>query len=92
MKVPGCNSAGTAEKSYPISRSGVAARRSYPTLPCPRPGAVAGKTNPMSKEWWLHGRRRAKRSYSTLKVWRAAVSRYPLSKVRSSGCASLEQP
>ena len=25
----------------------------------PRPGAAAGRTNPTSKERWLHGRRRA---------------------------------
>ena len=30
-RVPGCNSAGTAEKSYPNRRSGAAARRSYLT-------------------------------------------------------------
>ena len=29
--MPGCNSAGTAEKSYPNPRSGAAARRSYLT-------------------------------------------------------------
>ena len=29
--MPGCNGAGTAEKSYPSPRSGAAARRSYPT-------------------------------------------------------------
>ena len=27
--------------------------------PCPRPGAVAGRSQPMSKEQWLHGCRRA---------------------------------
>ena len=30
-RVPGCNGAGTAEKSYPSPRSGAAAGRSYPT-------------------------------------------------------------
>ena len=30
-RVPGCDSVGTAEKSYPNPRSGAAARRSYPT-------------------------------------------------------------
>ena len=25
---------------------------------CPRPGAAAKTSNPMSKELWLHGRRR----------------------------------
>ena len=45
-----------------------------------------------SKEWRLPGHRRAKRSYSTFKVRRGAVRRYPSSKVRSSSCALLEQP
>ena len=36
--------------------------------------------------------KRAKRSYPMLKVRRAAVRRYPSSKVRSNGCALLEQP
>ena len=39
--------------------SGAAARRRYPTPLSLRPGAVAGKTNPTSKEPWLHGCRRA---------------------------------
>ena len=34
----------------------------------PRSGAAAGKSNPTSKEWWLHRHRRAQRSYPTLKV------------------------
>ena len=29
--MPGCDGAGTAEKSYPSPRSGAAAERSYPT-------------------------------------------------------------
>ena len=53
-------------------------------------------SNPTSKEWWLHGSRRAERSYPMFKVRRddlvqgkeqwlrfagAAVKRYPTSKV-----------
>ena len=53
----------------------------------------------MSKEWWLRGRRRAERSYSTFKVRRsdllqgkeqwlhfagAAVKRYPMPKIRET--------
>ena len=56
-------------------------------------------SNPMSKEWQLRGRRRAKRSYCTFKVRRgnlvqgkeqqlrfagAAVKRYSRSKVRET--------
>ena len=32
----------------------------------------------MSKEWWLHGCRRAKRSYSTFKVRRGGHEEIPL--------------
>ena len=86
--MPGCDSAGAAEWSYPR----------------PRPGVAAGRSNPMSKEQWLHGRRRAERSYSTFKIRRgsgeeialvqgkeqllrfagAAVKRYPTSKLRET--------
>ena len=40
----------------------------------------------------LCGRRRAERTYSTFKVRRGSMRRYPSSKVRNSGCALLEQP
>ena len=88
LRVPGCNGAGTAEKSYPS----------------PRSGAAAGKTNPTSKERWLRGHKRAWRSYPMLKVRKgggeeipliegkeqrlcfagAALKRYPTSKVRET--------
>ena len=32
----------------------------------------------MSKEWWLHRRRRAERSYSTFKVRRGGCKEIPL--------------
>ena len=41
-RVPGCDSAGAAEKSYPH----------------PRPGAEARRSKPMSKERWLRRLRR----------------------------------
>ena len=60
---------------------------------CPRSGAVAERSNPTSKEQWLHGRRRAKRSYSTFKIRRGSCEEIPTpSKVRSNSCALLEQP
>ena len=64
--------------------------------PHPRSGSAAERSNPTSKEQWLHGCWRAERSYSMFKVkrgdfvqgkqqWlrfaRAAVKRYPTSKV-----------
>ena len=60
---------------------------------------MAERSYPMSKEWWLHWRWRAERSYSTFKVRRgdlvqgkeqwlhfagAAVKRYPVSKIRET--------
>ena len=35
-------------------------------------------SNPTSKEWWLCGRRRAERSYSTFKVRRGGREEIPL--------------
>ena len=72
------------------------AERRYPM---PEVGAEAERSNPTSKEWQLHGRRRAERSYSMFKVRRgnlvqgkeqwlrfggAAMKRYPTSKVRET--------
>ena len=60
---------------------------------------MAERSNPTSKEQWLHGHRRAERSYSIFKVRRgdlvqgkeqrlrfagAAMKRYPTSKVRET--------
>ena len=73
--------------------------KTFSFLLCPRSGATAERNNPTSKEWWLRGRRRTERSYSTFKVRRgdliqgkeqwlcfagAAVKRYPTSKVRET--------
>ena len=86
--MPGCDGAGTAERSYPTFEARGSGREDQPT----------------SKERWLHGGRRAKRSYSMFKVRRgggeeiplvqgkeqqlhfagAAVKRYPTSKVRET--------
>ena len=59
--------------------------------PCLRPGAVPRRSHPMSKEQWLCGCGRAQRSYPTLKVKKGGGEEIPLSKVRSSSCALLEQ-
>ena len=45
----------------------------------------------MAKELRLHWRRRAESSYPKFKIRRGGLRSYPLSKVRSSGCALLEQ-
>ena len=56
-----------AERSYPTSEVRGRSRedpmpeerRPGGATPCQRPGAVAGRTNPTSKELWLRKRRRA---------------------------------
>ena len=64
QKCTGCDGPcrSMAKRIYPCLRSGLAAGRSYPT----------------SKEQWLPGRRRAKRSYSTFKVRRGGSEEIPL--------------
>ena len=54
-------------------------------IPSLRSGAADEKSNPMSKEQGLCGRRRAKRSYSKFKVRKGDSS-----KVRSRGWSSRE--
>ena len=44
----------------------------------PEARAVAGRTNPMSKELWLRRCRRAWRSYPTLKVRKGGSEEIPL--------------
>ena len=44
----------------------------------PRPRAAEARSNPTSKEWWLHGLRRAKRTYSLSKVRRVIHEKIPL--------------
>ena len=56
------------------------------------PKARAGSREEQPEERWLSRHGRAWRSYPMLKVRNGAVRRYPSSKVRSSGCALLEQP
>ena len=46
--------------------------------PCPRPGVVAKRSNPTSKEWQLHRCRRAERSCSTFKIRRCGREEIPL--------------
>ena len=69
-RVPGCDGAGTAESSYPTSKvrgsgwkplSFTQGQGWLPGWATPglSPGAAAGRSKPMSKEWWLHRHRRA---------------------------------
>ena len=94
--MPGYDGTGAAERSYPMPVVRAAAERTYPM---PEVRAAAERSYLTSKEWWLHGHRRAERIYSTFKVRRgdrvqgkeqrlcfagAAVKRYPTSKVRET--------
>ena len=64
------------------------ARGATPQL---RSGAAAKRSNPMSKEWWLHGRGGPRGTTTGSRSGGVAVRRYPSSKERSSSCAFLEQ-
>ena len=55
------------------------------------------KSNPMSKERWLCGRRRAERSYSTFKVRSGSFEEIPLlqgreQRLRFAGAAVKRHP
>ena len=58
---------------------------------------MAKRSNPTSKEWWLHRRRRAERSYSTFKVRRGGYEEIPLvqgkeQQLRFAGAAVKRYP
>ena len=74
--MPGCNGAGTAERSYPTSEV--------------RGGGQVSK--PRSKERWLGGHRRAERSHPTLKVRMGGGKEIPLIQGKEQRLALLEQP
>ena len=58
---------------------------------CPRSGAAVERSNAKSKEQWLHGAGGPRGATPRSRSGGVAVRRYPSSKVRSSGCALLEQ-
>ena len=57
-----------------------------------RSGAAAERSNPMSKERWLLGCRRAERSHSTLKVRRGGGEEIPLIQGKEQQLRFAEQP
>ena len=57
-----------------------------------RTGAAANRSSPSSKERLLRGAGGLRGATPRSRSERAAVRRYPSSKVRSRGCALLEQP
>ena len=56
-----------------------------------RSGAVAERSNPMSKEWWLPGCRRDERSCSTFKVRRGRGEKIPLVQGKGLCWSSREE-
>ena len=50
----------------------------WPRVPGCDGAGMAKRSNPTSKEWWLHRHRWAKRSYSTFKVRRGGSEEIPL--------------
>ena len=82
-----------AERSYPTSEVRGGSREELPHIqgqgqwrtratPCPRSGVAAERSNPTSKERWLHGCRRAERSYCKFKVRRGGGEEIPLVQVK----------
>ena len=118
-RVPDCESAGTAKRSYPASEVGARPRGDTPRPKpearggwrkeltyAPKPKARGGRReelphDPMP-EARVGGREDQPHVQGAMAVWaqegleelshgRVVVRRYPSSKVRSSGCALLEQ-
>ena len=58
----------------------------------PRPGAAAGRSTPSPRRGSCSGAGGPRGATPRSKSGRAVVRRYPSSKVRSRGCALLEQP
>ena len=67
-----------ATRSYPSPKVRSSGWQLRGATPRPRSGAVAERSNHRSKERWLHGHRRAERSYSRFKVRRGGHERIPL--------------
>ena len=70
LRVPGCNSAGAAKRSYPTPEVRGSGQDKLPhargqgprprrVTPCPRSGAAAETSYPTPKEQWLRGHRGA---------------------------------
>ena len=76
-----------AERSYPSPKvrgsnqeyqAASAQERPRGGTPHLKSGVAAERSKPTSKEQWLHGRRRAKKSYSTFKIRRGGLKEIPL--------------
>ena len=80
--------------AIPRPRSGATARRSYPT---PEDRGRGWEKQPHIQEQWLHGCKRAKRSYSAIKVRRGGGEEIPFiqgkePRLRFAGAAVKRYP
>ena len=102
-RAPGCDSAGAVQRSFPTSRPGAATERSYHTagvrglaqeeLPHARgQGRRLRGATPPPRSSCCTGAGRQRGATPCSRSGGEAMRRYPSSKVRSSGCALLEQP
>ena len=101
-RVPGCDGTGIAKRSHPASEVRGCGREEPPgvrgqgqwsggaTLRM-RPGTAARKINQRPRSSGCAGTGGPRGAIPRCRSERAAVRRYPSSKVRSSGCALLEQ-
>ena len=88
-RMPGCDAVEMAERSYPSLRSGVVARSSYPK---PKARASGREDQSHIQEAVAAQAQVGIEELSHVEGQEGQqVRRYPLSKVRSNGCALLEQ-
>ena len=106
LRVPDCDGTGTAERSYPASEVRGGGREELPHAPKPEAKGGGGEEQPQDSgqgQWpggptprpgspGCMGTGRPRGAIPHWRSGRVAVRRYPSSKVRSNGCALLEQP
>ena len=90
LRVPGCHGAGTAKRSYPTSEVRVGGREELSHVPGQRQ-RPRGATPPL-RSGGCGGAGGPRGAIPRSRSEGTAVRRYPSSKVRSNGCALLEQP
>ena len=88
-RVPGCDGAGIAERSYPKSEARGGGLKEQPHA---RGQGGDWEEQPHTQRVVAVRVQEGLESHPTLKVRKGDGRRYPSSKVRSSSCALLEQP
>ena len=89
-RVPGCDSPGGAERSYPTSKVRGGGRKEL--SPAQGQGQGPGGATPWPRSSGCTGAGGPRGAIPCSRSGGVAVRRYPLSKERSSGCTLLEQP